>query len=61
MFRGRWEVEWDVVQIEVGSVCGSHGVSIWDTNCYSSCRRYFVVALCRGADAMAQTSGVEDG
>ena len=61
MFCGRGKVEWDVVEIEVGSVGGPHGVSIWDANCYSSCRCFFVVALCGGADAMAQTSGVEDG
>ena len=61
MFCGWWEVERDVVEIEVDGVSGLHGISIWDANCYSSCRCFFVVALCGGADAMAQTSGVEDG
>ena len=61
VFCGWWEVEWDVVEIEVCSVCGPHGMSIWDTHCDSSCRCDLVVALCRVADAVARTSGIEDG
>ena len=56
-----WEVDGEMIEVEISSMGGLHGLAIWDTNSDAVCRGSFIITMRVITEAMTGASSIEDG
>ena len=50
-----------MIEVDISSMGGLHGLAIWDTNSDAVCRGSFIITMRVITEAMTGASSIEDG